>query len=137
FLARVLLDSRVCALRAPAFAWDDLVRSLHERGIEFVDTVRSAVMAGGPWRDVVLRPYQETALRSWEMANRRGLIVLPTGAGKTRGALAAIARHGGSALCIVPTRVLLEQWRAELARVYRGTVGCYGDGAHELAPITV
>jgi len=31
----------------------------------------------------------------------------------------------------------LEQWLDALGRVYRDRVGCFGDGVHELAPITV
>ncbi|HZV00731.1 MAG TPA: DEAD/DEAH box helicase family protein [Planctomycetota bacterium] len=136
-LPRILLDPRVGSLRAPAFAWNDIIRLLGERGLGFENVVRSAQRPSGKWSPVELRPYQETALRSWEVANKRGLVILPTGAGKTRVAIAAIARHGGSALCIVPTRVLLEQWRHELRRFYEGPIGCYGDGARELAPITV
>lgn len=134
---RVLLDPRVGAFRAPAYVWAEIAVALRELGIEYDDAVRSSMSPTSPLQPLQLRPYQEDALRAWDIANRRGLIVLPTGAGKTRVALAAVARCGTSALCIAPTRVLLEQWRSELARVYPGRVGCYGDGAHELAPITV
>lgn len=34
-----------------------------------------------------VRPYQEAALCAWELAGRRGVVVLPTGIGKTRVAL--------------------------------------------------
>src|SRR5277367_5707492 len=95
-LPRVLLDPRVRAFRAPAFAWAETVRRLRELGIAFKDLPRTAMRPVGRWRAIELRPYQEAALRSWEISNRRGLIVLPTGAGKTRVALAAISRHGGS-----------------------------------------
>jgi superfamily II DNA or RNA helicase len=37
----------------------------------------------------------------------------------------------------VPTRVLLDQWRREIAAVYPHPVGCYGDGARETAAVTV
>jgi superfamily II DNA or RNA helicase len=40
-------------------------------------------------------------------------------------------------LCLVPTRVLLEQWRHEIAAVYPRPVGCYGEGRREVAPVTV
>lgn len=136
-LPHVVLDPRVRAFRAPAFAWAEIVRALRARTTPFAERARSETRPTGAWREIELRPYQEAAVRAWEISNRRGLVVLPTGAGKTRVALAAIARSRCSALCIVPTRVLLEQWRSELARFYAGPVGCYGDGAHDLAPITV
>ncbi len=44
---------------------------------------------------------------------------------------------GSSALCLVPTRILLAQWLHHIKRTYAGPVGCYGDGAHELAALTV
>ena len=41
------------------------------------------------------------------------------------------------ALCVVPTRVLLEQWRGVLAQSYRGPIGQYGDGKRTLEAVTV
>jgi len=37
----------------------------------------------------------------------------------------------------VPTRALLEQWGGEIGALYPGAVGCYGDGRHDLAAVTV
>ena len=42
-----------------------------------------------------------------------------------------------SAICLVPTRVLLDQWLREIEALYRGPVGCYGDGVRRWAPLTV
>jgi superfamily II DNA or RNA helicase len=89
------------------------------------------------WSDVDLRSYQEAALSAWDLAHRRGVVALPTGSGKTRLALAAMQRTQFSALCLVPTRVLLEQWCREISTVYRGPIGCYGDGVRRVAPVTV
>jgi superfamily II DNA or RNA helicase len=71
------------------------------------------------------------------MAGRRGVVVLPTGSGKTRVALAAMASIAAPALCLVPTNALLAQWRLNLREVYSGPIGCYGDGERTLAPVTV
>jgi superfamily II DNA or RNA helicase len=60
-----------------------------------------------------------------------------TGSGKTRLALAAMQRTRLSAVCLVPTRVLLDQWLREIGALYRGPVGCYGDGVRRWAPLTV
>jgi superfamily II DNA or RNA helicase len=48
-----------------------------------------------------------------------------------------VAACGVPALCLVPTRVLLHQWREEIARHYGAAVGCLGDGARSIEPITV
>jgi superfamily II DNA or RNA helicase len=85
----------------------------------------------------VLRPYQEAALARWEAAGGRGVVALPTGAGKTLVALAAIARMGVSTLCLVPTRLLLDQWARALAACVSEPIGRLGDGDHVVAPITV
>src|SRR4051812_8019401 len=86
---------------------------------------------------VALRSYQEAALNGWELAGRRGVVVLPTGSGKTLLALAAMARTGATTLCLVPTCALLDQWREELGRAHAGPIGCFGDGKHDLQAITV
>jgi superfamily II DNA or RNA helicase len=133
----VLWDPRVGAHRAPA-SWLPALREwLRETRIEFEDIPSSPQPTDGLWLHVDLRPYQESALSAWEVARRRGIVALPTGSGKTRLAIAAIRRTGLSTLCLVPTRVLLEQWSRELAAVYRGAVGRYGDGVRQLAPLTV
>ena len=41
------------------------------------------------------------------------------------------------ALVLVPTRVLLAQWSAEIEAVLDLRVGLYGDGERQLAPVTV
>jgi len=41
------------------------------------------------------------------------------------------------ALCLVPTRALLQQWLSELSRVYRAPIGCLGDGERSVEAVTV
>jgi superfamily II DNA or RNA helicase len=89
------------------------------------------------WTAPDLRPYQEAALLAWELAERRGLIALPTGSGKTMVAMAAMARTGLSTLCLVPTRVLLDQWHSVISSMWSGRVGRLGDGAREVERVTV
>jgi superfamily II DNA or RNA helicase len=133
----VLWDPRVRAHRAAAGSYHALKRWLVERGVEFLDIASPPRPISEAWSEVELRAYQDTALAAWELGSRRGVIALPTGSGKTRVALAAMQRTGLSALCLVPTRVLLDQWVREIATVYQRPVGCYGDGARRLAPLTV
>jgi len=57
-----------------------------------------------------LRPYQEEALKSWVKNRYRGIIALPTGAGKTIVALAAIATISLPTLIIVYTQEQLREW---------------------------
>lgn len=135
-LPHVRWDPRVGRHRAPASAYAAIVAATGGEGLD--DRVR----APSPARPTAapppaLRPYQELALDAWEAAGRRGVVVLPTGAGKSRVGVAAIARTGDRALVLVPTRVLLEQWQRALAELGVGPTGQWGDGKRELAPVTV
>ena len=137
-LPGVLWDPRVQVYRAPGFRYTAIKDALNRFGRMFDDQVRGTV--GPPvdrWEVADIRPYQAAALSSWELSNARGLVVLPTGSGKTRLALAAMARHRFRTLCMVPTRVLLEQWRTVLAQFYHGPIGQYGDGTRVLEAVTV
>jgi len=60
------------------------------------------------------RPYQDEALAAWDAAGRRGVVVLPTGAGKTLVAALAIARAATRAVMLVPTIDLCRQTRQAL-----------------------
>jgi superfamily II DNA or RNA helicase len=63
--------------------------------------------------------------------------VLPTGSGKTRIALGAIASTRTPCLCLVPTRALVDQWTSALAAVWDGPIGQFGDGVRVLGPVTM
>jgi superfamily II DNA or RNA helicase len=136
------LDPRVGCLRAPGHAYAAILERARELGLEVDDELLAARLAAPSLTtraaiEASLRPYQERALGGWELADRRGLVVLPTGAGKTRVGLAAIARAEGPALVVVPTRALLEQWRKSLEEGLATPIARYGDGVQELGPITV
>jgi hypothetical protein len=134
----LLWDPRVRAYRAPAWRHAEVASALAARGVRFSDDVRCRRDPAGRWQDIALREYQARALDAWDRGRRRGVVVLPTGSGKTRVALAAMAKTAGAALCLVPTRVLLDQWCSEIATVYGGRpVGRFGDGARQVAAITV
>jgi len=135
-LPGVKWDPRIERHRSPAFRYRDIVTALRACGLTCNAEVLKRRSQPGPWTPITLRPYQHAALLAWGR-EKRGIVVLPTGAGKTRLACAAMAACKVPALCLVPTRALLHQWRAELARHYTGTVGCLGDGEREIADVTV
>ena len=136
-LPGVLWDPRVRAYRAPACRYREIVTELKSAGVRFSDGVSGRRPISGRFHGLELRPYQVAALDAWELADRRGVVVLPTGSGKTRMAIAAMARARTSTVCLVPTRVLLDQWCRELSRMYSGRVGRLGDGDRKVESITV
>ena len=104
-------DGRTRQWRAPAGAYRETVLRLREADTPFADraarferlTLESRV-AMEP------RPYQTEALNAWRNGGLRGVVVLPTGAGKTAVATRAIERAGRSTLVVVPTLAVLMQW---------------------------
>lgn len=106
------------------------------------DEADEGELAGGFRAKLTLppRPYQEEALEAWLAVGGRGVVVLPTGAGKTFLALMAIAHLKLRTLVVVPTIELLYQWRdtiIERLGVAPRKVGVVGDGRRELRPITI
>ena len=86
------------------------------------------------------RPYQKEALASWLTAESAGVIILPTGAGKTFVAAMAIHQTGLWTLAVVPTLDLLQQWRTALASslsLSSEDIGVFGGGEKEIKPITI
>ncbi|RJX42667.1 ATP-dependent helicase [Halonotius aquaticus] len=84
-----------------------------------------------------LREYQQDALDAWLDNNRRGVLELPTGAGKTVIALAAMAACDEPTLVVVPTIDLLEQWQRELETEFDTPIGRLGGGEQRIEAITV
>jgi superfamily II DNA or RNA helicase len=135
----VTADPRTETYRAPAFRYRELRAALAERGVECDDRVCSAPAIEGLGSSYELREYQHDALQDWLDADRRGVLELPTGSGKTVVAIAAIERLGVPTLVVVPTIDLLEQWRRELEIEFGDVVevGQFGGGEQRQAPITV
>ena len=94
-----------------------------------------------PEISLAARSYQAEAVDAWEKAEGRGVVVLPTGAGKTFVAALAIARLKLSTLVIVPTIDLLLQWQTALADFFglkdKEVIGVFGGGRHDLKPLTI
>ena len=128
-------DEEHRAWRVPAEHHGELIGRLADAGVRISDETEWACL-DGEWTTPVLRWYQREALDHWE-TNRRGVIALPTGSGKTVVALAAIAKLAVATLVLVPTRTLLDQWSRVLAACWPHPIGRLGDGDHRVLPITV
>jgi superfamily II DNA or RNA helicase len=124
--------------RTSAYRYADLLRTCREQDVDVADHVLDSPSTDADLvSDYELRSYQREALDAWEQADRRGVVELPTGAGKTVVGLAAMATVDGSALVVVPTIDLLEQWRRELQRDFPVPVGRLGGGEQRLEAVTV
>ncbi len=129
-------DPDLSAWRAPAHRLSELRARLSDNGVRPSDEPRTAKI-DGPWLMPPLRWYQQAAIDAWRAAGDRGVLALPTGAGKTFAAIGAIAQLGVATLVLVPTRVLLDQWARALGGCWQRPIGRLGDGDHRVTPITV
>ncbi len=133
-----VFDPRVGLHRAPAIAYHHIVADLHRRRVPYVDEARAyTVLERDYHSERTPRPYQEQAVQAWKDAGRRGVVVLPTGAGKSFVAELCIAATGRSALVVVPTLDLAAQWYGGLQRAFGDPIGLLGGGHHDLQDITV
>jgi hypothetical protein len=129
-------DPRSGTARAPAFRYSALRDVLDSRDDAYEDRV-------GTWSPLSLattydlREYQRDALDAWHRADRRGVVELPTGAGKTVVAIAAMVALELPTLVVVPTIDLLNQWRRELEAEFDVEVGQFGGGEQRQAAVTV
>jgi superfamily II DNA or RNA helicase len=131
-------DARAACMRAPAAAYPDTLRALVRAKIPYEDRARRyEELPSGARMLRELRPYQAEALTSWRSHRARGVVVLPTGAGKTLVALAAIDDRRRSALVIAPTLDLVRQWHVQMRASFGGDVGVIGGGDHDVRPLTV
>ncbi len=132
-------DDRIRAFRAQALYYRELVEFLKASDLS---EVKDGVQNLPPCPDLKcrgldMRAYQKRALDSWDKAGRRGVIVLPTGAGKTVIGLKAIELVNQPAIVIVPTLDLLEQWRKRVEEELGIRVGVYGGGESTVEAVTV
>ncbi len=130
-------DSRVEAFRTLGLHYPEILRFLNASKLDFIDNVLDLPPCPQLEGKTVLRAYQQQAFKTWLNAGKRGIIVLPTGAGKTVVGLAAISHVNAPSIVMVPTIDLMEQWRTILAEEFEVEVGSYGGGAHNLKAVTV
>lgn len=133
-----LWDERVKLWRAPAAAYHDAVTTLHRRRQPWRDEARRYGVLDRTHRPTrTPRDYQREAVAAWRSAGRRGVVVLPTGAGKTLVAELCIADAARSALVVTPTLDLVAQWYEVLRKALGEPVGVLGGGVHEVHDVTV
>src|SRR4028119_671617 len=132
-------DDRIEKFRIPAIHYRPLVEALQAEGIEFNDQAKEFTpLELVPSFEMEPYPHQSEALNSWKQAGRRGVVVLPTAAGKTYLALLAMQATPRSTLIVVPTIDLMHQWYAQLLATFPDAeVGLLGGGARDRTSILV
>ncbi len=133
-----VFDSRIDSWRSPAYYYRDIVLKAIENKIPLLDEARNYQSL-----DLVLtteiapREHQSAALSAWKQAGLRGVISLPTGAGKTILAILAILETKRPTLVVVPTIDLMNQWQSILQKFFGISTGQLGAGLRDFNTITV
>jgi superfamily II DNA or RNA helicase len=133
-------DPRTACWRAPALAYADLLRALARLAIPVEDQARAyPSLAEGARVRQAPRPYQAEALEAWRAQRGRGVVVLPTGAGKTLVACMAIDDKRRGTLVVAPTLDLVRQWYDVLRGTFGAAagVGVVGGGDFDVQPLTI
>ena len=130
-------DERSRAFRAMALHYRDIIDYLNNSCIGFTDSVLDLMPCPELQSSMILRDYQKQALDAWIFNGKRGVIVLPTGSGKTVIGIKAISLLNIPTIVIVPTLDLLDQWRSRLKKEFTIEVGILGGGEQEIKALTV
>ena len=130
-------DPRVGCYRIKACYYGDVVNFLGESNLSFENIVFDLPVFEQLEGSVELRGYQDKALDNWLFAGKRGVLVLPTAAGKTFIALKAIELLKIQTLIIVPTLDLIDQWKKRVRECLNVEAGVIGGGENVVRMVTV
>ncbi|HCF27626.1 MAG TPA: helicase, partial [Cyanobacteria bacterium UBA11049] len=132
-------DDRVEKFRIQAIHYRSLVEALQAEGSNFSDEAKAfEPLELVPSMEMEPYPHQSEALTAWKQAGRKGVVVLPTAAGKTYLAQLAMQATPRSTLIVVPTLDLMHQWYAHLKAAFPDVeVGLLGGGSRDRTPILI
>ncbi len=130
-------DERVFAWRCDAIHYSVICGVSLPPGYRLVDEVEQ-------WRKIYwskvtlpeLRLEQQEAVKAW-MATKLGVVVMPTGTGKTEVALAIMRDLGVSTLVVSPVRDLMYQWHRRIFKGLGFDAGIIGDNIFDVKPVSV
>lgn len=130
-------DKSLGSYRTMALYYAEALEYLKESLINFTDEVMDPPPCPLLKSNIHPRDYQLEAVEAWIRAGCRGVVVMPTGAGKTHVGILAIEKVNKPSLVVVPTIDLLDQWQTKLESSFSAKVGVFGGGESDVAPLTV
>lgn len=137
-MPQLVWDPRIKAFRASALFYRKLLINLTRNKIPFTDEAKNyGELALKFQYDRVPFYYQSEALEAWENNGGSGVVVLPTGAGKSYVAQLAMVKKQRPTLVVTPTLDLVAQWHLNLERAFGIHCGIIGGGTYDIQPVTV
>jgi superfamily II DNA or RNA helicase len=131
-------DARTRHFRAPAYFYREIIKEFIRTKTAYEDLAKKYEKFDFKQKyHVEPRPFQTASIEKWKANERCGMIILPTGAGKTHVATMAIEICGRQTLVIVPTLDLMNQWYDLLISTFNAEIGLIGGGFYEIGAITV
>src|SRR5258708_4239165 len=132
-----LWDDRVHAWRCDAIGYPSLRGDSQFTASGITDKVPAWSRITWPKHELhELRPDQQRAIACWNQTGR-GVIVMPTGTGKTEVALHLMASSAISTLVVSPVRDLMYQWHRRISEGLGYNAGVIGDNLFRLSPVSV
>ncbi len=131
------LDPRANCLRCDALYYASVASQLKQKAWNFTDAANLSTSI--LWRKSEIHPprlEQQAAIDAWRK-RKRGVIVMPTGTGKTEVALHLMARNPCSTLVVAPVRDLMYQWHRRILAAFDFDAGIIGDNTFNNRPISV
>ena len=129
-------DERINKYRAEALYYREILEYIEKTNLPYEDNVLDLISCPFFSSTIKLRKYQKDALDKW-FHNKRGAVVMPTGAGKTIFAMKIIEKVNSPAFIVVPTLDLVDQWKKELKKAFSIDIGEFTGNKKTLEPITV
>ena len=131
-------DARVDLFRAQAHFYRESLDYLKRESITFKNTApRYQTLSLSQQSPPDPHPHQSESITAWIQHGRRGVVVLPTGSGKSQVALMAMLEVQRSTLIVAPTIDPMNQWYDLLSKAFAIDVGLLGGGYHEIEDVTV
>jgi superfamily II DNA or RNA helicase len=138
-LPGVVFDPRTSTHRAPGRFYRAVVEQLIRDKIRYEDAARGWSNEPAGWKLNAARSprdYQTAAVDAWLKGGRRGLIVMPTGTGKTFTALLCVEKVARPTLVVTPKIDLMVQWARDMEQSFGVEVGMVGGNEHTWKPLT-
>lgn len=130
-------DPRIAAWRNDAIAYPLLRDRIRADRCPLDDRVPGWRSVHWPCVDLpALRSEQSQAVAAWKRS-QRGVIVMPTGTGKTEIALRIMRDSAVSTLVVAPVRDLMYQWHRRIEQGLGYDAGIIGDNLFRLAAVSV